>query len=81
MDPMRSGYAIHIYICVNFLWLQYHGETIANVRTAATQCSRPVAIALDTKGPEIRTGVLAAVSLFSIEFSFDSLFVILGCEY
>ena len=39
----------------------YHRQTIANVREAAANVGRQhVAVALDTKGPEIRTGVLAA---------------------
>jgi pyruvate kinase len=58
------------------LTLQYHAGTIANARVAAEKLGRPIAIALDTKGPEIRTGLLAgfdtvriaqcvAVSIFS----------------
>lgn len=36
---------------------QYHQSVIDNAREAArVQTGRPLAIALDTKGPEIRTG-------------------------
>lgn len=46
---------------------QYHAQSIANIREAVESFAtsplgyRPVAIALDTKGPEIRTGVLQGV--------------------
>lgn len=47
---------------------EYHAETIKNIRTAVANYSKkigmsyPLAIALDTKGPEIRTGLLEGVS-------------------
>lgn len=47
---------------------EYHADTIKNIRTAVANYSKkigmiyPLAIALDTKGPEIRTGLLEGVS-------------------
>lgn len=43
---------------------EYHAGTIANLREAigSFHHPRPTAIALDTKGPEIRTGLLKGVS-------------------
>lgn len=47
---------------------EYHAETIKNIRTAVDNYSQkigqnfPLAIALDTKGTETRTGLLEGVS-------------------
>jgi len=38
---------------------EYHQSVVDNTRAAEKLFGRPIAVALDTKGPEIRTGVLA----------------------
>jgi len=38
----------------------YHRKSVENVREAESKSRRAIAIALDTKGPEIRTGLLSA---------------------
>ncbi|XP_060525800.1 pyruvate kinase-like isoform X2 [Cylas formicarius] len=52
---------------------EYHAETIKNIRAAVANYSKkigmvyPLAIALDTKGPEIRTGLLEGGGSAEIE--------------
>lgn len=48
---------------------EYHASVIQSVRAAyeglkGTEHAGPIGIALDTKGPEIRTGLIAGVSLY-----------------
>ncbi len=45
----------------------YHGRNIQRVRRIAAELNMPVAIMLDTKGPEIRTGELANHSKVMLE--------------
>lgn len=64
---------------------QYHRETIENVRKAVAGFSEPrsIAIALDTKGPEIRTGLIDGVSSQSAQIAFlksDESFIVWFCR-
>ncbi|MEQ8176367.1 MAG: pyruvate kinase [Syntrophomonadaceae bacterium] len=58
-DMMRAG----VNVCrLNFSHGTHpeHQKRIDNIREASRQFGQPIAIVLDTKGPEIRTGTLAA---------------------
>ncbi|KAK6057159.1 Pyruvate kinase, barrel domain protein, partial [Cooperia oncophora] len=59
---------IHFFIKLS-VHFQYHAGTIANIREACESFSevRQIGIALDTKGPEIRTGILVGGPSAEIE--------------
>lgn len=63
------------------LIIKYHGNTIKNIREAANSLvddfNRPIAIALDTKGPEIRTGLIKGVSFCKSFFKLLCLYIII----
>ncbi|MEW9105829.1 pyruvate kinase, partial [Paenibacillus sp.] len=50
-----------------------HGNRIKNIRQASQELNKTVAILLDTKGPEIRTGKLAVDSVDLVEDEFITL--------
>jgi len=50
-----------------------HAARIANIRQACQETGKQVAILLDTKGPEIRTGTLAVESVELVEGNFITL--------
>nr|CAI5858202.1 unnamed protein product [Callosobruchus analis] len=58
---------------------EYHAETIKNIHTAVENYSKkigmpyPLAIALDTKGPEIRTGLLEGGGSAEVELKKDEI--------
>ena len=48
----------HIHCLIAPETYQYHEDSIRAVREASEALNEPIAIALDTKGPEIRTGYI-----------------------
>ncbi|MGZ9583232.1 pyruvate kinase [Paenibacillus marinisediminis] len=50
-----------------------HGKRIVNIRQASKELNKTVAILLDTKGPEIRTGVLAEEPIELVQDEFLTL--------
>ncbi|XP_029635374.1 uncharacterized protein LOC115210785 isoform X3 [Octopus sinensis] len=55
---------------------KYHGETIKNVTETTQKFDKPkiIAVAQDTKGPEIRTGLLKGDNLRSSEETFTAIY-------
>ncbi len=66
----HTRFGLSFQLCIDSLSVsQYHAETIKNIREAVETITsdllyyQPVAIALDTKGPEIRTGLVKGVNM------------------